>query len=448
MKIIRAALTVLLVLFAGACGHCEEIPPDAARQLSLKDAIDIAVRNNYPIQIQEQEIDYARANILDAQSIYYPQFNTAFGYTYNDAAFYTKDSSPPQRKDIRIFGGYKNDNLFTVSANQTVYNGGANTANLMQARLRLKVQQETLRARKLDVEFEAKRLYYGLLLAYETERITKELLENTRVHYDDVKAKFDQGTSSKFDVLQSYVEISKVMPELIKAQNAAELITAELKKLLSMSQEEPITLTGHLGYSLIGINEGQYLQEAYRNRPEMILRLLGIDIKKWAIEYAKAGYYPQVNAAGGYSYRSNDIGNMFNPRHDNWNLGVKATLNIFDGFSTKAKVDEAKVKYSQARLEKADIADQTAVDIKSACLDLKESKAIIDSQKDSIVEAKEAVRIAEIGYDNGVTTNLDVLDTLVSLSQVQKNLSEGIYDYLVAKAQLYRVMGREVYEEG
>ena len=61
-------------------------------------------------------------------------------------------------------------------------------------------------------------------------------------------------------------------------------------------------------------------------------------------------------------------------------------------------------------------------------------------------EAKDALRIAEIGYDNGVTTNLDVLDTQVSLSQVEKNLAEGIYDYLIARAQLDRVMGREAYE--
>jgi outer membrane protein TolC len=118
-------------------------------------------------------------------------------------------------------------------------------------------------------------------------------------------------------------------------------------------------------------------------------------------------------------------------------------MSIFDGMATKAKVDAAKAKYGQAFLAKANIADQLVVDVKTACLDMKKADAIAVSQRDAIVEAKEAVRIAEIGYDNGVTTNLDVLDTQVSLSQVEKNLAEGIYDYLMAQAQLDRILGRE-----
>ena len=114
--------------------------------------------------------------------------------------------------------------------------------------------------------------------------------------------------------------------------------------------------------------------------------------------------------------------------------------------STKAKVDAAKSRYNQTRLERENFSDQLVVDVKTACLDMKEAAAIIASQKDAIVEAKDALRIAEIGYDNGVTTNLDVLDTQVSLGQVEKNLAEGIYDYLMARAQLDRVMGRETYE--
>lgn len=456
LRLIRDKLlaAILLLLLAPSPGFAGEVGPDAGADagagvvlsMSLKDTIDTAIFNNKTVQIQEQEVEYARGNVLDARSIFYPQVGTSFGYTLNDAVFYSSQISPNYRKDTRIFSGYKDDNLFTLQANQTVYNGGANSANLMQARLTLKSQEETLRARKLDIEFEAKRLYFGLLLAYEIERVAKELLENTRAHYDDVKTKYGQGAVSKFDVLQSSVEVSKVIPDVVRTHNDTLLIMAELKKLLSISQQEDVRIIGRLEYSTIEITEEEFLKEAYRHRPEMILRLLGIDIQKWAIEYARAGYYPQVKASAGYTNRSNDIGNMFNSRHNNWSIGINANLAVFDGFSTKAKIDEARAKYSQANLEKEDVADQTAVDVKSDCLDMVKSEAIIKSQRDAIVEAKEALRIAEVGYDNGVTTNLDVLNTLVSLSDVQRNLSEGIYDYLMARAHLDRVRGREFSE--
>jgi outer membrane protein TolC len=103
-----------------------------------------------------------------------------------------------------------------LELNQVVYNGGYNIANLNQARLSLKASEETLRAKKLDIEFEARRLYYGLLLAYETERIAQELTDNSKDHYEDVKHRYEQGLSSKFDLLQSSVQVSLTMPELVR----------------------------------------------------------------------------------------------------------------------------------------------------------------------------------------------------------------------------------------
>jgi outer membrane protein TolC len=132
---------------------------------------------------------------------------------------------------------------------------------------------------------------------------------------------------------------------------------------------------------------------------------------------------------------------MFNPRHNNWGIGVSVTIPIFDGFSSKAKVEEAKARYAQAGLEKTNFTDQIAVDIRQACLDLRNALAIIESQRDSVEEAKESLRLAGVRYDNGEGTNLDILDAQVSLAQIEENLAEGIYDYLMAEAALDRTRG-------
>ena len=444
-KVYIFAFLCILILFLFVPSLFSAEITETARELSLKSSIEIAFLNNKPIQIQEEEIEVAKAEVLGAKSAFWPKLSATYGYTYNGFQFNLGALAQNSKKDPGIFTGYANDNDINIAVNESVYNGGADIAALKETRLGLKVQEESLRARKLDVAFDTKRLYYGLLLAYETERITEDLFHQAQAHYDDVKQRFEQGTSSKFDVLQSSVQVSKVVPEVVKAKNAIELIMAEFKKVLGLKMEEDVAITGHLKYDLLDLQEVDFLKYAYKHNPEMILKVLGIDINKWEIEYAKAGYYPQVNANFGYNYRSNNLETIFDYRHSDWSAGMTVGMSIFDGMSTKAKVDAAKAKYSQAHLEKENFADQLVVDVRSACLDMKEADAIAKSQRDAIVEAKDALRIAEIGYDNGVTTNLDVLDTQVSLSQVEKNLSEGIYDYLVAKAQLDRVMGRETY---
>jgi len=435
---------MLLFCFSSVC-FADDINTDISANivlLSLNDAILMTFENNKDIKIQEQEINAANAEIIGAKSQFLPKFGASAGYTYNESILpIPQQFAQGEDKDIGIFTGYNNDNQVNFSLTEQIYNGGASYANLKQSEIRLKIQKETLRAKKQYAEFETKRLYYGLLLAYETERITEDLLNQAQTHYEDVKKKYEQGTASRFDALQSKVQVSKVLPEVVRSKNAIDLIETDLKKLLGLKMSNSIKLEDKLDYSLVELNESNFLETAYLQNPEMILKSLGVDMGQWAIKMARAGWLPQVDAGFGYMFRSDSWGDMFNERHSNWNAGIKVSMSIFDGFSTKAKVEEARARYAQADLAKQDMNDQIIVSVRRACLDLKEAKAIIDCQKDNIEEAKEALRISEISYDNGEGTNLDILDAQVSLSQIEKNLSEGIYDYLMAKAYLDRTMG-------
>ncbi|MDD5044457.1 MAG: TolC family protein [Candidatus Omnitrophica bacterium] len=441
-------LILACLILSEACALGEE-PNNIGKELNLTlgDTVFIAYQNNKDIQIQENELKVSRARILGARSEFIPKLNLNAGYTHNDAIFSFPIILNP-KKDNGVVAGYKNDNQISANISETVYNGGANIANYKQALLGLRTSQETLRAKKLDVEFEAKRLYYGLLLAYETERIAEELVDQAQQHYADVEKKFAQGTSSRFDLLQSKVQVSKLMPQLVSAKNSVDLIMADLKKLMGLKMRDSISVSERLHYAWIEIKEDEFLQQAYLYKPEMILKSLGVDISKWSIEMGKAGWRPQINASAGYSYRSNDWLDMFNSRHNNWQAGVSVTVPIFDAWSTKAKVDEAKAKYAEAILDKDNLIDQIAVDVRQACLDLNKARAVINSQKDNIEEAREALRISIVSYDNGVGTNLDVLDSQVSLAQVEQNLAQGIYDYLMAQASLERTMGKSIFTEG
>jgi outer membrane protein TolC len=232
------------------------------------------------------------------------------------------------------------------------------------------------------------------------------------------------------------------MPELVRAKNAVELIKADLKKLLRLKMTEGLKVNDRLDYLPITIDEPEFLKTAYLNQPAMTIKELGIDFNKWAVRVARASNLPQVNASLDYEHRSNNLNTLLNSRQSNFSAGFSVSVPLFDGFSSKAKVDAAKARYQEAFLSKDDMSDQIAVDIKKACLDLRQSQAIIDYTKDNVGEAREALRISEVNYDNGMGTNLDVLDSQVSLSQIEKDLANGIYDYLMAQAFLDQTMGK------
>ena len=431
---------IFVVVFLSVFTACPKLfsqsTPSPDTSPTLTGTILIAFQNNKDIQMQEQEVSIAGANILGATSNFLPQINLQGDYTHNDKVFLPN-----------IFSGYNNDNLAKVALTQSIYSGGANMANFKQARLSLDVQRQTLRAKKMDVEFDAKRLYYGLLLAYETQRIARDALGQAIAHYENVKQMYKHGTASRFDLLQSGVQVSLLEPNVVKAKNEIDSLKADLNKLLARKVDFPITTKEKLSYSFIGIQENEFLKAAYLNRPEMKLKSLGIDIDEWGIQMAKSGYRPTVDFLGSLTYRSHNLGNMFARKQQNWNAGIAVNIPIFEGFSSKAKVDAARARYAQAKIDKDNLVDTIAVEVRKACLDLKEAASIIASQKDNLQEAKEALRIAEVSYENGVAINLDVLDSQVSLVQIQTNLASGIYDYLMALAYLDRSIGKSLIKE-
>lgn len=446
--VVRSAILLIFVLglHAGSGGWCQEKPEEPQTILStLQDAISIALVNNKDIRIQAEALKVAQADILGARSEFLPKVDWHAGYTRRGDVL--RASAEPPKKDIGVFSGYIDENSMDVAVSQVIYDGGANTAALREARVGLSEEAQTLRASILNVELEAKRLYYGLLLAYETKRIAEDLVTQAQAHYQDAQKKFEQGTVSRFDVLQSKVQVSLLQPELINAVNSIELIKAELNKLLGLNVQEEIQVRDRLNYQPIEINEEEFLKQAYLYKPEMILQSLGIDMSKWGIKFAKAGWLPTIEFSGDYNFKSENPSNMFNSRHSNWNAGVAVSLPIFDGFATKAKVEAARAKLAQSFISKENVSDQVAVDVKKACLDLRQYSQVIKSQQDNLEDAKEALKIANVRFDNGIGVNLDVLDSQVSLASVQQNLASGVYDYLMAQASLDRSMGEEYSKE-
>ncbi|MCX5681740.1 MAG: TolC family protein, partial [Candidatus Omnitrophica bacterium] len=439
MRILKQILIFTIIIFASAQAWGEELSKNKNLSLSLNEAIQYAFQNNKEIKIKSLELDAGKAIILGARSNFLPKLNANLGYKYNGAVLNFGPLS--EKKDMGIFVGYQNDNMAGISVDQIVYNGGANITQFNQAKLNLKIQEQTLKIQQEDVRFDAERLYYGALLASEVQKIAQNLVDLAQEHYEETEKKYEAGTVSRFDVLQSKVQVSKLKPQLIRSKTAVDLISAELRKLLGLKMDDTVILTDKLDYLTTVMTEKEAVKIAALNNPESILQLLGIDMEKLGIELAKASNRPQVNAGVNYGFHSNDVGDMFDDKHENWGAGVSVTIPIFDGFSSKAKVDEAKVRYAQSLLTKENLDDEIAVRVRRGILDLEKAQSLIDSQKDNIEEAREALRISQVRYDNGEGTNLDVLEAQVSLGQVEKNYSEGIFDYLIAVAFLSRTLG-------
>ncbi len=441
------AIASLIIFTISAVSSYAFADYDGKTELSLRKAVALALERNRDILVMEKEIETARARILGARGQYMPRVDIYGSYTQRDAVM---DIGLPQgsdgRKDFGVFAGYEDEKRAGISLVQQLFNP-AIPANLERAKIDLKIQEESLNSLKLDVEFDVSRLYHGMLLAHEKERIARDLLEQAESHHDVVKNKYDEGTVSEFDLLQSKVQVSRVKPDLVRAENERESLTADFRKVTGLGAWQDLMLPDDLKYAPTDMGEKQFLEIAYEKKPEFLIKTLAIKAEKQNIRAAKASGRPRVYANIDYYYVSDDLGDMFNSEHNNWNAGLTVSIPLFDGFQARAKVEEAQARRVQARLRREDVDEAVALEVKKGVLALRQAKSIIESQEEAVLVAEKALKIATARYASGAGTNLDVLDAQISRSIIENNLKQAVHDYIVAEARMNKIIGISLFEE-
>jgi outer membrane protein len=108
-----------------------------------------------------------------------------------------------------------------------------------------------------------------------------------------------------------------------------------------------------------------------------------------------------------------------------------------------ARVKEARADYMKARIGMLDTVNKVKLDIKSAYYDLVQAREIVESQRLNIAQAEEALKIAEVRYDSGISTLLELMDAQLALTTARLNWLNALYGYEEAKARISKIVGAE-----
>jgi outer membrane protein len=129
-------------------------------------------------------------------------------------------------------------------------------------------------------------------------------------------------------------------------------------------------------------------------------------------------------------------------RSSGWDVTAVATWNIFEWGRTYFGAEEQIHRIAQARLFRTQLLDNIRLEVKLAYLKMRESEKNIKTVELAIEQAKENFRINTEQYKEQIATQTDVLIAQVLLSRTRTNYYNALYDYEIAKAALFRAMGR------
>jgi outer membrane protein TolC len=412
----------------------------AGKVLTIDKVRTLAVENNRQLLSAKKEIDRSRGEIISARAGALPELTLDGRYTRNIkemALFFEGEKIPI---------GQKNDFDFSLSLTQPLYVGGKVGAALKIARVYEMYWIEKVRQIETDVIFNAESIFYQALLAESNLEVLEKSLEQLSHNLDVAEKSFDQGIISEYEMLRARVEKLNVEPQLIGAESNLKVSRKRLKSYLGLPLEEELTLAADLSdtadIQLPPLDS--LLNLAQNNRPEISQARLQKEGYDKGVRIAKGGWlYPNLYLNSRYQVTASSDNFKLEEREISKSMTVSLLLNIplFDGARTIGEVRKAKIDYYQAVLAEKQLQDDIRLEVEQAYDNLLLARTALKLQKETIAQAEEGMRIADIRYQSGIGTQLEVLSAQTALLQARSQLAETVYQLRLAGSELKKATG-------
>jgi outer membrane protein TolC len=268
----------------------------------------------------------------------------------------------------------------------------------------------------------------------------------SKTHLDRVNALFKVGMSTRADILRSEVQAAQAEIGLTKARQGLEIARNHFNNTLGRDLDAPVDLV-EMEYGSEDVPVHDYkglLKIAYQDRPDWKQYVLARKVSEDEIGLASSGLWPKISLVGNYDVSSTKYA-AYTSDTKTWTALLSGSWNIFDGTSTWYKIREARAKLEAQKANEISVKRAIALEVKDASFALKSALENLAGTRKAQELAKENFEIAELRYDSGVGTNLEVIDAQVALTQARTDYLQAQHDFLIAKARVNKIVGREIY---
>lgn len=306
---------------------------------------------------------------------------------------------------------------------------------------------EKSRASKQDLVNQVTKAYYQLMLAQDSYEVLQKSYKLAEDNYNVVNAKYQQGAVSEFDKISAEVQMRSVKPNVISAGNAVTLSKLQLKVLMGITEDFDLKIADNLANYETDLfaNQLNELNEGLVNNTTMKQFDLNMKMLNQSLKSLKTNFMPTLGMNYSYQYQSlyNNNWNVFDY---NWggSSALVFTLNIpLYKASNFTKLKTARIQINQLKENRTDTERKLNMQITSYQNNMAASSEQVVSNKENVMQAQKAVEIAGKRYEVGKGTVLELNSSQVSLTQAELTYNQSIYDYLVSKADLDQVLGRD-----
>lgn len=479
-------LYFILTLIAGILimmaqhAFAQNQPAPTGQAFTLQQCIDYALEHSISARNAKLDEEIAAAKVKETVGIGLPQINGVASITHNEKLprfFSTKQtgfgfSGLPDSLYDEYLPGLEDDDVVAsqnffqlkssgdagVKINQIIFNGSY-LVGLQASKAYKDLSYRSTAQTKEQIIQQVTKAYYAVLINKERSELFTSNIARVDTLLRNTQQLFKNGFAESIDADRIQVTLNNLIVERDKFLNLNELGVALLKFQMNYPMNAPIEVVGKIEdvqTQLISAVYGETLD--YSVRPDFQVLEANRRLQELNVKNKRAAYLPSLSAFAnlGYSTQSANIGGLFvtnsnmSDRNgvgpDKWYpysmFGLSLNVPIFTGFQTRYQVQQERISLQKIENNFINLKSGIDLEVQQSTIGFNNAMKSLTAQTQNMELASKVARVTKIKYEQGVGSNLEVIDAEDSLRQAQTNYYNALYEVMVAKIDLDKAYGK------
>jgi outer membrane protein len=455
------------LLFFAAWLSAFAVYGQANGEYTLEQCITFALEQNAQIKNAKLEIEISKASIGEVRAIGLPQIEGTVGFNNNIAiqtSFLGDFISPVTYGVLKSEGLIENipdlssppiaaqfGTNYTaqagLSVRQLIFDGSYFVALKASNTYKEVAQKEQVKT-TIDVIESVEKGYYAVLVAQENLELLATNFYRIDSLHRETSILYENGFAEKIDVNRISIQRNNIRTDLKNATESLSTTISFLKYSMGMPMNEPFKVLGDLSTITLEPVDFEIANFDHNNRIEFDIlntnrALVDLDIKRYQVQYI-----PTISASfnAGYNSGTNQFSNVtkfsdnsvwFN--YSNW--GLSMSIPIFDGLRKSYTIQQKKLQARQLENTQSDLQNAIDLEILRSKIGLNNSLESLKTQDENKVLAKEVFDVTRIKYQEGVGSNLELIEADAAYKLAQISYSNALYSALISRIELKKALG-------
>ena len=398
--------------------------------LTIDEALKIAEERAFALRIAESDIEISKSQVKLAEAQLIPgaqvvgtstwfdsRTNSEFGQNGSQT---TTQIQLQVSKIIDISGIYRNRIMAARYSKQATEAAYDSQLNLIRGTVRQK--------------------FYTVVQAKELVTVQEETLKSAEERLDKARIREQEGDTARFDVLRFEVEVKRAEQAVSDAKGQYKLAKQDLNFFLGRPVDTEFEVEAQPDFMIPTDEAAVYVATALQNRPEVDQAKLGIAALEETRKAEEKAGRPSLSAGASFG-RTIDPG--FGQAYQNTSASLTLTIPITIGGVVEENARTAKEREEQAKIQYEQLQLSIALEVQSALTELRTALEAYDTAKKNEELATEALRLAQLRYDEQVGILLDVTTSQADLTSARSNVAIAAFRVRTAYANLQRAVGQD-----